>query len=224
LRCANLFPQTMKRAFIFFGGWEGHEPKATSELFAGLLTDAGYDITLVDKQDRLKDADEAKSFDLIVPMWTMGEIDRDAWKGLDAAVKSGTGCAGWHGGMGDAFRNNVEYQWMVGGQFVGHPGGIIDYSIDITQPDHPIVEGLEGFSMHSEQYYMHVDPGVNVLATTTFDGLHMSWVKGVVMPVAWTKQWGEGKVAFASVGHVLSDFDVPEAREMVRRGLIWATR
>jgi type 1 glutamine amidotransferase len=143
---------------------------------------------------------------------------------LQAAVRGGVGLAGWHGGMADAFRDNTDYQFMVGGQWVAHPGNIIDYRVDIGNHTHPITAGLAGFAMHSEQYYMHVDPNNQVLATTTFDGTHAAWTAGTVMPVAWTRQWGAGRVAYCSLGHVLKDFDVPEAREIVKRGLLWASR
>jgi uncharacterized protein len=78
--------------------------------------------------------------------------------------------------------------------------------------------------MHSEQYYMHVDPSNEVLATTTFKGDIFSWIEGVVMPVVWKRKWGRGNVFYCSLGHVAKDFDVPEVREIVRRGLLWATR
>jgi hypothetical protein len=141
-----------------------------------------------------------------------------------ATIKAGTGLAGWHGGMADSFRNNVEYQWMVGGQWVAHPGNIIDYTVNITNHDDPITAGLADFQMHSEQYYMHVDPSNEVLATTTFDGTYAPWVAGTVMPVVWKRMWGAGKVFYSSLGHVARDFDVPEAKEIVRRGMLWATR
>jgi type 1 glutamine amidotransferase len=126
--------------------------------------------------------------------------------------------------MADAFRNNCNYQFMVGGQWVAHPGNIIDYRVNIVKRDDPIMAGLDDFDMHSEQYYMHVDPVNEVLATTTFGGQYCSWIDGVVMPVVWKKQWGKGRVFYSSLGHVRADFDVPEAREISRRGFLWATR
>jgi type 1 glutamine amidotransferase len=140
------------------------------------------------------------------------------------AVRSGVGIAGWHGGLGDSFRNNVEYQFMVGGQWVTHPGNIIDYEVNILDHDDPVTRGLGDFKIRSEQYYMHVDPSVKVLATTTFTGEHAPWVKGVVMPVAWKKMYSRGRVFYCSLGHVAADFKVREAREMVKRGMLWAAR
>jgi hypothetical protein len=128
--------------------------------------------------------------------------------------------------MCDAFRQNTEYQFMTGGQWVAHPGGIVDYEVNIIKRDDPITKGLSDFKMRSEQYYMHVDPGNEVLATTTLSGQHgkAPWIKGTVMPVAWKRRYGEGKVFYSSLGHVAADFDVPEAREIIRRGMLWAAR
>jgi type 1 glutamine amidotransferase len=134
------------------------------------------------------------------------------------------GIAGWHGGMADSFRDNVEYQFMVGGQWVAHPGNIIDYTVHITNHDDPITAGLDDFAMHSEQYYLHVDPANEVLATTTFSGDILPWIAGTVMPVVWKRAWGEGRVFYSSLGHVAMDFDVPEARIIVERGMLWASK
>lgn len=214
----------MKRAMITWGGWNGHEPQACSEIFAAVLRGEGYDVEVYDTLDIYLDAEKMASYDLITPIWTMSTITKEQEKGLLDTIKAGTGLAGWHGGMADSFRNNVDYQWMVGGQWVAHPGNIIDYEVNIINHDDPITAGLSDFKMHSEQYYMHVDPSNEVLATTTFDGTYASWVKGTVMPVVWKRMWGSGKVFYCSLGHVAKDFDVPEAKEIVRRGMLWATR
>ncbi|NOZ27237.1 MAG: ThuA domain-containing protein [Chloroflexi bacterium] len=214
----------MKSALFVWGGWEGHEPKQCVDIFAPWLRDQGYEVEIADTLDVYLDEAKMKSLDLIVQVWTMGTITREQEQGLLNAVASGVGFAGWHGGAGDSFRNNPDYQFMVGGQWVAHPGGVIDYEVNITRPDDPIVAGLQDFQMHSEQYYMHVDPSNEVLATTTFRGDILPWIEGVVMPVAWKRRWGQGKVFYCSLGHVASDFDVPEARTIVQRGMLWATR
>ena len=153
----------------------------------------------------------------------MGTITGEQEGGLLKAIKGGVGIAGWHGGMGDSFRMNTGYQFMVGGQWVEHPGGIIDYTVNITSND-PIVAGLSDFKMHSEQYYMHVDPGNDVLATTTVSGDTYPWVAGTVMPAVWKRMYGAGRVFYMSLGHVASDFDVPEVMEIIKRGAIWAAK
>ncbi len=214
----------MKKALIVWGGWDGHEPKLCTDIFAPMLRERTYDVTISDTLDIYLNTEFMLALDLIVPIWTMGTITREQEKGLLDAIASGVGVAGWHGGMGDAFRNNTTYQWMVGGQWVAHPGNIIDYEVNIIDHSDPITAGLNDFKMHSEQYYMHVDPSNQVLATTTFTGEHASWVNGTVMPVVWKRMWNQGRVFYSSLGHHASDFTVPEAKEIQIRGMMWASR
>lgn len=214
----------MKQALFVWGGWEGHEPKQCSDIFVPLLQKARYDVTLSNTLDSYLDAERMQAYDLIIQVFTMSSITREQEHGLLNAVKSGVGFAGWHGGAADAFRNNTEYQFMVGGQWVAHPGNIIPYRVNITNHEHEITSGLHDFDMLSEQYYMHVDPAVEVLATTTFSGEYADWIAGVVMPVVWTKHYGKGRVAYSSLGHVANDFSVPEACEISRRCMLWASR
>jgi len=214
----------MKSALLVWGGWEGHEPKQCVDIFAPYLEEQGYEVEVSNTLDTYLDADKMKALSLIVPVWTMGTITGEQQKGLLEAVKSGVGIAGWHGGMGDSFRMNTEYQFMVGGQWVAHPGGIVSYDVHIVNHDDPITAGLPDFEMISEQYYMHVDPSNEVLATTTFSGEDAPWIEGCVMPVVWKRMWGKGRVFYTSLGHVAKDFEVPEALEIVQRGLLWASR
>ncbi|MBM3278301.1 MAG: ThuA domain-containing protein [Candidatus Handelsmanbacteria bacterium] len=215
----------MKKALMVWGGWLGHEPKQCVEVFAPLLEAAGFAVQISDTLDSYKDQDLMKELSLVVPVWTMGTIEREQEQGLLAAIKGGVGLGGWHGGMADSFRNNTEYQFMIGGQWVAHPDGIIDYQVDVADHQDPITRGIPSFKMHSEQYYLHTDPGNQVLATTTFrDRQSAPWVNGTVMPVVWKRMWGTGKVFYSSLGHVARDFEVEEAKEIQRRGLIWAAR
>ena len=216
----------MKKALMVWGGWAGHEPEQTVKRFAPFLRDNGFDVRIEDDMGVYTDADYMNSLSLVVPIWTMGAIEPEQEKGLLEAVKLGVGLAGWHGGTGDSFRQNTAYQWMIGGQWIAHPGNIIDYTVQITDKDHEITRGIGEFSMHSEQYYMHTDPGNTVLATTTFSGEHegADWIAGTVMPVLWTRMWGAGRVFYSALGHVNSDFEVDEAAETVKRGMLWAAR
>ncbi|GLV55118.1 hypothetical protein KDH_19650 [Dictyobacter sp. S3.2.2.5] len=214
----------MKSALIVWGGWEGHEPEKGANLFAPFLREQGYEVEVATDLDVYQDEAKMQALDLIVPIWTMGTITREQEQGLLTAVKNGTGIAGWHGCMADSFRNNTEYQFMVGGQWVAHPGNIIDYTVNITNHEDPITAGLSDFKMHSEQYYMHIDPQIEVLATTTFGGQYADWIEGSVVPVAWKKRWGKGRVFYSSLGHVRTDFDVPEALTIMQRGMLWASR
>jgi hypothetical protein len=222
---AGQAPQKPRTALVVWGGWEGHEPKQCVDIFAPWLESQGFKVEVSHSLDAYLDLEKLKKLDLIVHIFTMSDIKPEQERNLEEAVKSGVGLAGWHGGLGDAHRSAVEYQFMVGGQWVAHPGGVIDYDVDITNPNDPITKGLKTrFHMKSEQYYMHVDPAVDVLATTTFSGQAAPWIDGVVMPAVWKKLYGKGRVFYTTLGHVAADFDVPEAREIVKRGLLWAAR
>ncbi len=212
-----------KKVLFVYGGWAGHEPVPTRDLFVPWLRSEGADVTLSDTLDSYLDKGLMSSLDLVVQTWTMGEITREHERGLVGAVREGCGIAGWHGGLGDSFRNNVEYQFMVGGQWVSHPGGIIDYKVNITDKNDYVTTGLQDFDMHSEQYYLHVDPNIKVLATTTFTDEHTSWIGGAVIPQVWKKYYGNGRVFYSALGHVAKDFEVhEEAFEIQKRGIRWA--
>jgi len=211
-----------KKVLFVWGGWNGHEPKQSVDLFVPWMRSEGAEVTVSDTLDSYLDEKLMASLDLIVQIWTMGTITKDQEAMLEKTVKNGAGLAGWHGGTGDSFRNNVEYQFMVGGQWVAHPGGVIDYTVNVVDRKDPVTKGLSDFKMHSEQYYMHVDPNVKVLATTTFNGDHAEWINGCVMPVAWKKYYAKGRVFYSSLGHVMADFNVPEALEIEKRGIRWA--
>ncbi len=213
-----------KKSLMVWGGWEGHEPKQCVDIFAPLIEAAGFAVEIETSLDVYTDTERMATYDIITQVFTMSTITPEQEKGLLDTVEAGTGFAGWHGGMADAFRQNPTYQFMVGGQWVAHPGNIIDYTVNIINHDDPITAGLHDFQMHSEQYLLHVDPSNEVLATTTFSGEYTPWINGTVMPVVWKRRWGKGKIFYSSLGHVAKDFDVPEAREIVRRGILWAAR
>jgi len=209
----------MKSALVVWGGWDGHTPKDTAATLAGELEKNGFTVRVENSLEPLADAEALKALDLIVPMWTMGEISKEQCKGLTQAVEGGVGLAGVHGGMGDSFRGRVEYQWMVGGQFVGHPY-IGDYAVRLTDQKSPITKGMKPrFKYNSEQYYMIVDPAVRVLAETTytFQG------RKCVMPVVWTRMWGRGRVFYSALGHQAKEFvTYPDVLAMTTRGMLWA--
>lgn len=214
-------PLQGKKVLFVWGGWMGHEPDKCRDIFVPWMESEGAVVTVSNTLDSYVNLD-LKTFDLIVQTWTMGTITGPQEKALLEAVKSGVGIAGWHGGLGDSFRNNTEYQFMVGGQWVAHPGGVIDYSVQIVNKKDPVTKGLTNFNMQSEQYYVHVDPNVKVLATTTFTDKNSDWIGGNVIPVAWKKQYGKGRVFYSSLGHVATDYKVPQALEIQKRGIRWA--
>lgn len=213
----------MREALIVWGGWSGHEPERCASIIAQMLEGEGFKVYVENSTEAFADP-AIGDMSLVVPIYTMSKIEKEELTNLTAAVRGGVGLAGYHGGMCDAFRDSVEYQFMCGGQWVAHPGNIIDYRVNITRPEDPVMENIPDFDYRSEQYYMHVDPSNEVLATTTFSGEHAPWIEGVVMPVVWKRRHGQGRVFYSSLGHVASEFEVPEMRTILRRGMLWAAR
>ena len=212
-----------KKALIVWGGWEGHTPDRSAAIVREMLEAHEFDVRVENSTTAYLDT-AIHNLNLIVPMVTMSTIAKEEVENLCAAVKGGVGLAGFHGLMCDSFRNEVEYQFMTGGQWVSHPGNIIDYRVNISKPNDAIIEGIGDFDYRSEQYYMHVDPANEVLATTTFDGTHCDFIKGVVMPVVWKKVYGKARVFYSALGHTADEFAVPQMKEIMRRGLLWAAR
>jgi len=216
----------MRKALIFQSGWDGHEPQLTSKRFGAILEKEGFSVQISDTLDCLNELEPLLELDLLVACWTMGEISREQVTNVSKAVGAGVGLAGCHGGMCDSFRQDTEWQFITGGQWVSHPGGDgVDYTVTITGKNHPLMEGLEDFPVSSEHYYLHIDPAIEVLATTRFPLINYYNIsnKQVDMPVVWTKFWGNGRVFYTSLGHVDNVFDnSPNAQIIMQRGMLWA--
>jgi len=204
------------------GGWDGHRPVECTELFTGFLRSHGFELTVVDDLAVYEDATAMAGLDLIVQCWTGGRLTEAQESGLLARVRAGTGFAGWHGGVVATFPDSNGYQYMMGGRFICHPGGFVDYDVKLTSA-HSIVDGLADFSVRTEQYFCHVDPTLEVLATTTFTGEHGApETAGAVMPVVWLRRYGAGRVFVSTLGHAPADLEVPQTRTITERGLLWA--
>ncbi len=211
-----------KRVLLVRGGWEGHDPVAATDRYAAVLAGHGYQVSRSETLDAY--LGDLSGLDLIVQCWTMGSITAEQLAGLSAAVRAGTGFAGWHGGMVDAFRDQPGYHLLTGGQFIHHHREFVHY---VVRPvtGHPIMADLEPFEIHTEQYYLHVDPGNEVLAETSFvEDPDLPGVGTPTMPVTWLRRHGTGRVFVTTIGHRLADLEVPQVHDMITRGLLWATR
>ncbi|WP_402466333.1 ThuA domain-containing protein [Isoptericola aurantiacus] len=219
---------TDRTALVVRGGWQGHDPVATTDLFLPVLADAGFDVTVEDSLEVYADESVMAGTDLVVQNWTMGEILADEMHGLRLAVENGTGLAGWHGGLLDAFRGATDYQHIVGGQFVAHPDDMVDHEIAVRpeRADHPVVAGIgPRIRLTTEQYWVQTDPLCDVLVTTTHAPRDdVPWDEPVTVPAVWTRRWGRGKVFACTVGHGVDELRHPDVSAIIGRGLVWAAR
>lgn len=216
-----------KQALIVWGGWLGHQPEEVAAIYQEVLEREGFTVEVSDSLQSFADRERLMALDLIVPNWTMGQIEKDFVFNIMAAVQSGVGIAGTHGGMCDAFRNNVDWQFMTGGNWVAHPGNDgVEYTVNIKHSSSSLLAGIEDFTVVSEQYYLHFDPAVEVLATTRFPNPNVpgphSTNSPVDMPVVWTKRWGAGRVFYCSLGHQADIIEMAPVKETIRRGFLWA--
>lgn len=220
-----------KNIVFVYGGWKGHKPAESVDVFVPKLEAEGATVKVFNTLDVYTDKKLMDEADLIIQTWTMGTLSKEQFYGLKRAVLNGTGLAGWHGGLGDSFRNNIQYQSMVGGQFLSHPGGQLNHTVKIINKKDPITKGIKNFELKTEQYYMLVDPNIKVLATTTFDRISYKKkgkaspeikITGSVIPVVWKKNHGKGRIFYSSIGHKMTDFNVPQVMKIQMRGFRWA--
>ena len=211
----------MKKVLMLSGGWPGHYPEPIADFAVQHLLNA-FDVTRSTNLEDLATLN-LRDFDLIIPNWTQGKLSKMQESALVSAVEQGVGLAAWHGAA-DAFNDNHMFHFVLGGQFICHPGDFMEYAVQIKPTDDAITRGLDDFTMFSEQYYMHVDPANEVLATTHFSAEVFPWIEGNEIPVAWKRTWGKGKVFYQSVGHTVNEFSIPQVTEMMRRGIEWAAR
>ena len=228
-----------RRALVVRGGWDGHQPVETTDVFIPFLEANGFQVRVEESPAVYADADAMAATDLIVQNNTMNTIEREQFEGLRAAVEAGTGFAGWHGGIADSYRNNADYLQMVGGQFASHPGkhpdertgeqsdNYVPYTVNMTLAgaDHPITQGIGDFDLVTEQYWVLHDDYNDVLATTTQAVRPWDpWNRPITSPAIWTRQWGRGRIFVSTPGHRVEIVTQPAVRTIIERGLLWAAR
>ncbi|GAA3634022.1 ThuA domain-containing protein [Microbacterium awajiense] len=228
-----------RNALIVRGGWAGHHPVEATDLFVPFLQAQGFDIAIEASPDVYADAERMAATDLIVQSVTMSEISTEALRGLRSAVEAGTGLAGWHGGIADSYRSSSDYLHLVGGQFATHPSrdpgetvgdesdNYLAHDIELTAlgRTHEIMQGVDDFTLVTEQYWVLHDDLIDVLATTTHPVQpYHPWHRPIVSPVVWTREWGAGRVFVATPGHSLDVLAEPNVRTIIERGMLWAAR
>ncbi|MED7929485.1 ThuA domain-containing protein [Nonomuraea sp. LP-02] len=228
-----------RRALVVRGGWEGHAPVEATELFIPFLEKNGFEVRRADSPAPYADASYMSGVDLIVQCYTMGTIQPDELKGLEAAIRAGTGMAGWHGGIADSYRNSSDYLHLIGGQFACHPGkhpderegtqadNFVPYTVNLLPEaaGHPITAGLSDFDLVTEQYWVLTDDYIDVLATTTQQVRPWDpWHREVTSPALWTRRWGEGRIFVTTPGHSLDVLQHDTVRTIIERGMLWASR
>jgi type 1 glutamine amidotransferase len=226
-----------RHALVVRGGWSGHHPVETTELFIPFLHQHGFSVRIEESPQIYADLDYMPTVDLIVQSMSRSAIETNQFRGLQAAVEAGAGMAGWHGGIVASYPNTAPYLQMIGAQFVAHPGkqpddrtgeqsdSYVPHTVNITAlgRQHPITQGIADFDLVTEQYWVLHDDYLDVLATTTQAVRPWDpWHRPVISPVIWTRQWGMGRIFVSTPGHEVEILQDPNVRIITERGLLWA--
>lgn len=229
----------MKRVLVVRGGWDGHQPIETTNVFIPFFEEHGFAVHVSESTEIYADQEFMAGVDLIQQTNTMNTIKKEEFQGLQTAIIGGTGFAGWHGGIADSYRNTSDYLQMVGGQFANHPGkhpdecigeqsdNYVPHSINFTElgKKHQITQGISDFELTTEQYWVLHDSYNNVLATTTQKVRPWDpWDREITSPAIWTRKWGKGKIFVITCGHNLEVVLNPKVKTIIERGLLWASR
>jgi uncharacterized protein len=201
---------THPSALIVWGGWEGHDPARVAGMLGGHLREQGWEVTSLAGVDGLPALD-LLHYGVIVPVWSFGIEHPAALQAVLAAVRQGVGLATFHGGI-DWFADR-DYARMIGGHFVFHPPSN-QYTVLIEDPNHPVTRGQVDFSVATEQYYFHVDPGNHVLTSTLFGDM--------CMPNTWVRTYGSGRVFYCSLAHTIDVLEWPPVLSLLLNGIRWA--
>jgi type 1 glutamine amidotransferase len=196
-----------------------HEIEAKADYFEDILAD--YDVTVTTDRDAL-----TGEYDVLVDYLTDSTLTDDQLDALLTHVAEGGGYVGVHCASDltstapddpDEVIDHREEPFpelreLVGGHFLTHPEQS-EYGVDIVD-DHPVVAGVEDFSVFDEPYQVDVDDDVRVLARMDHPDLE-------AYPVVWTNE-SERQVAYISIGHTDETFETDEFVQLLRNAVAWA--
>jgi hypothetical protein len=120
--------------------------------------------------------------------------------------------------------SDPDFRHVLGAAYTGHPP-IRTFKVKVTNPDHPIAQGVKDFVITDEQHYMTYDkdPKFVFLETVNEDGLTYQNY-GAKAPGGWSYDYGKGRVCYLSPGHMLSDLWHPEYVKLQQNAVRWVLR
>ena len=198
---------------LLFCGGEIHDAKGCGDEIEKILKASGeFEVARIDEDLDAFVAPKLDSYDLLVLYYTIGDLNDAQKNGLLNWIASGRGFVGIHSAA-DSFKSSPEFIGMIGGVFITHPT-YREYQVSVADSAHPITKDLVEFNVTDEQYVTNYDPRVQVLAAGLF--------KGKAMPVAWTKEWGKGRVYYLALGHDPAACRHEVFAKLLTRGALWA--
>jgi hypothetical protein len=117
-----------------------------------------------------------------------------------------------------------DFRHVLGAAYTGHPA-IRTFKVKVTNPDHPITQGVHDFVVTDEQHYMTYDkdPKFLFLQTVNEEGLTYQ-TYGATAPGGWSYDYGKGRVCYMSPGHMLIDLWNPEYIKLQQNAVKWVLK
>lgn len=132
---------------------------------------------------------------------------------LDAYLEGGGGLLALHSASA-SFTEEPHYHDILGGRFVAHPP-VESFDVQPSASEDEVFGGIPGFSVRDELYRHEYDPANRIRFRTR--------VGEEREPVVWTRRQGQGRVCYCALGHTVSAIRHPQVRQILHRGLAWAS-
>ena len=142
-------------------------------------------------------------------------------------------------------RGHDALMQTLGSQFLAHPP-ICKFQVTVSEPGHPLVQGLEPFEVEDELYLCEYHEPIQPLLETRFTGTAPGFVESDFPDdepryVMYLHRVGEGEVLYLTLGHCRGHYDMkpvmdyypaiergawesPVFYDLLRRGIRWAAR
>ena len=142
---------------------------------------------------------------------------------FNAYVASGRPIIAHHGGIA-SYDDWPRYDELLGftwvwGQTTHSPLG--DHKVEVHKTGHPIVEGLQNYTLFDELYYnVQVTPGMEaaVQATAEWDGQP----RPMIITAEGGRLAGAGRTVYLANGHDMRAFAAPALRQIWVNAVRWA--
>jgi len=205
-----------KKVLYIYGGADYHPSGECGHLLQQLAAaDGRFTVEMTASLDAFASLPESDYVAVVV--YTTGYDDgltpaRET--GLLDYVRNGGGFVGIHGAAA-SFRNNSAYVEMLNGRFRHHPE-FHEFTVNIVDADHYLALRALDFAIEDELYLLEqFDPDRCTVVA------HTQW-QGQKAPMAFTRQYGDGRVAYLANGHSLRSWAHPEFRKLVLRAIAWS--
>src|SRR5438067_3851912 len=168
---------------------------------------------------KLKDI-KRSDYDVLLFYTLRYQLDELQERALEKFVEDGGGLVGLHGAS-FSFSNSKVWFRLLGAQFTGHIPGTHPLNIVIADPKHPIMAGVEPFTITDEEYkHKFADVDRHVLAR--FRERPPESDQKANMDIIWTREVGKGRVFYCALGHGKDAWENPSWQKLIVQGILWS--